>query len=58
MDCMARPDNYLDLKLEDNGDYYLINSFLGFEKNDADPFIDELIDHPHPQAPDSTERTG
>lgn len=46
MDCMARAGNYLDLKLEDNGDYYLINSFLGFEKNDADPFIDDLIDQP------------
>lgn len=46
MDCMARAGNYLDLKLEDNGDYYLINSFLGFEKNDTDPFIDDLIDQP------------
>jgi hypothetical protein len=46
MDCMARAGNYLDLKLEDNGDYYLINSFLGFEKNDADPFIYDLIDQP------------
>jgi hypothetical protein len=34
MDCMIKPTNYLDLKFEDNGDHYLINSLLGFEKND------------------------
>lgn len=44
---MAAQSNYLDLKFEDNGDYYLINSYLGLEKNDENDFIDELIeDHP------------
>jgi hypothetical protein len=44
MDCMSRQGNYLDLKFEDNGDYYLINSFLGLEKNDGDGFLDECIE--------------
>ena len=45
MDCVSRQGNYLDLKFEDNGDYYLINSFLGLEKNDGDGFLDDFIEN-------------
>lgn len=45
---MMKGANYLDLKFEDHGDNYLINSLLGFGRNDSDFYIDDLMAE-HPQ---------